>query len=127
MTHFDDGHCVNISNALLHGLSMNQTKENESSVSEASSSQSTSNHDDLILLGHVFNEKVKAAAIFLPRCNDKENKKKCHSSNQLVHNPDQSGIRRLQDDPKESDEWWHLLQKKTIKDPDSHDGMALFH
>ena len=34
-----------------------------------------------------------------------------------------SGIRRLRDDPKES-EWWHLLQKKSIKDPNSHDGMA---
>ena len=101
---------------------MDQTKENETSASGEASSQSTSNHDRI---GRVFNETVKAAAIFLARSNDKEKRKKRCSSDRFVHNPDKSGIRRLQDDPKES-EWWHLLQKKTIKDPNSRDGMA-FH
>ena len=70
---------------------MDQTNANESSASEASS-QSSSNHD---LIKCVFNETVKAAAIFLARMDDKENKKKRRSSDRLVRNPDMSGIRRL--------------------------------
>ena len=50
---------------------MDQTNANESSATEASS-QSSSNHD---LIDRVFNETVKAAAIFLARSDDKENKK----------------------------------------------------